>query len=503
MAECPGSSSDKPSQKESRVAWWRSRSRHLAHRLRRLITSRCLGLTALTLLLATPIVTPSYDRPPSHYGDLKSRCQVPSGKDGSQPGCANPGNEKVYISVSLYDPGGHMVNGGWGKSVLELIHLIGDDNVFLSIYENAGGPDEEAALVNLKSKLQCRYALVHDQHHEAIQDSTSTILPDGSVRLKRLAYLSETRNRALRPLDTFGQGDMLYDKILFLNDIAFHAVDAAHLLFNTNIGADGKTHYLAACGLDYFTPFLYYDTFALRDVEGYSTGVPMFPIFAQGGQGLSRAAMLAETDAVPVASCWGGIVAMPARYVHHLHQALPEPEFWKIGNHIVEPASPKNVKPPVRFRHEPEAFYEACECCLFLADVTQVARRDANVSYADLGIYVNPYVRVAYRYDVLFWMRWVQRWERLFAIPQAITNKFASMPRHNPHRTVQEGDTFVEEVWVGEGKDGRWELIQRRARNGMFCGTRKMLTIKPGKRAGNSYWESLKIPGGQTLRYGK
>ncbi|KAI1100143.1 cryptococcal mannosyltransferase 1-domain-containing protein [Jackrogersella minutella] len=494
----------------TRIAWWHPRSLlHLTYKIQRLVTSRFttrrgLALATLGLFLATPILAPSYERQPPHYGDLKSRCQALRGSEGeNQSGCANPGNEKVYISVSLFDPGGHLVNGEWGKSVLELIHLIGDDNVFLSIYENAGGRAEEAALENFENKLRCRHALVHDQDDALLRAIPSIKLPDGSTRLKRIAYLSEIRNRALRPLDTFSQGDMVYDKILFLNDIVFHPIDAAHLLFNTNVGADGKTHYIAACGLDYFTPFLYYDTFALRDVEGYSTGFAMFPIFTTAGHGLSRAAMLAGTDAVPVDSCWGGIVAMKAKYVQHVQKTLPADDFWEIGHHVIDPVSPINATLPVRFRYEPEVFYDACECCLFIADVSQAARGDEDVLVADMGVYMNPYVRVAYTHHVFFWMRWVQRWERLLTIPQYILSKVSGMPYHNPHRAVQGGDTFIEEIWTGEGKHGHWERVERLARNGMFCGERKMLTIKAeGKHAGNSYWESLEIPGGQTLRFG-
>ncbi|KAI1330476.1 cryptococcal mannosyltransferase 1-domain-containing protein [Xylariaceae sp. FL0255] len=274
---------------------------------RTMIRRRNLARAMVIILIITPIFSPSYNRPPPHYRDLESRC--PTGEN--QEGCANPNNETVFISVSLFDPGGKLVNGAWGKTVLELIHLIGNDNVFLSIYENDGDSEEEAALDNFRTKLRCRHALIHDRGNLAQQNFPLVTLPDGSKRLKRIAYLSTVRNRALAPLDDMtGPEDIKFDKILFLNDNAFKAIDAAHLLFNTNLGEDGKTHYLAACGLDYFTPFLYYDTFALRDAEGYSIGIPMFPIFAKAGRGISRSAVLVETDSVPVKSCWAGMVAV-------------------------------------------------------------------------------------------------------------------------------------------------------------------------------------------------
>lgn len=188
--------------------------------------------------------------------------------------------------------------------------------------------------------------------------------------------------------------------------------------------------------------------------------------------------MLAQTDAVPVSSCWGGIVAMQAKYVQNLKDTLPDPNFQAIGSPVIDPASPRNVTSPVRFRYEPEVFVDACECCLFLADVAQVARREEG---KELGTYVNPYVRVAYDLKALSWLPWVKRWERLFSVPQAILSTLLHLPTRNPHRAVQEGDGFMEEIWVNEGGSWHWKLTQREARNGLFCEVREMQTILKGK----------------------
>ncbi|KAI1330475.1 hypothetical protein F5Y16DRAFT_415248 [Xylariaceae sp. FL0255] len=122
---------------------------------------------------------------------------------------------------------------------------------------------------------------------------------------------------------------------------------------------------------------------------------------------------------------------------------------------------------------------------------------------ADLGIYVNPYVRVAYGPKVLFWMGWVQKWERLFTLPQFVLSRIASLPKNNPHRAVQEGDGFTEEVWINHGEGGGyWQSKIRQGRTGMFCGIRGMMVMKAGERGGNANWERLKVPGGQNLKYG-
>ncbi|KAK9788560.1 putative Glycosyltransferase family 69 protein [Seiridium cardinale] len=441
----------------------------------------------LAVLIATPIFAPSYTRPPLHYRDLVSRCSGPALAKG---GCANPHNEKVFISVSLYDKDGHLAGGHWGKTILELIHIIGPDNVFLSIYENDSGPSGALALQNLEQKLTCRHKIVNDAH-VSIEDFPTLRMPDGSDRVKRISYLSEMRNRALRPLDTFDNTELgieKFDKVLFLNDVVFHPTDAANLLFSTNAGIDGRTHYLSACGLDFIQPLVFYDLYAQRDAEGFSGGVPIFPFFSSEGQGVSRAAMLHQSDAVPVKSCWGGMVAMQARYVQNMSPSLPRPDFQRIGSHVIDPKAPSNVTVPVRFRNEPEVFFDACECCLFLADVAQVAEsQDAE----ELGIFVNPYVRVAYTQGVFSWLPWVKRWERLLTIPQWAITKLANLPTHNPHRTVQQGERFTEEVWVGPGSgfekngqdSGHWQLVERTGRNGMFCGVREMQLVLQSERS--------------------
>ncbi|KAK8029737.1 hypothetical protein PG993_011028 [Apiospora rasikravindrae] len=493
-------------------SWFRSRQRGFRRILRRHPGHPLFTVLKYTILLicilfiGTPILAPSYTRQPKHYRDLAARCEGPG--PTPEPGCANPFKEKVFISVSLYDKDGHLATGSWGRTLLELVQLIGEDNVFVSIYENDSGEAGEKALNWLKSQLRCRHKVVYDPH-VSLSDFPTIRMPDGTDRIKRLAYLSEMRNRPLRPLDQLNTKDadsggvVEYDKILFLNDVAFHPIDAAQLLFSTNVGPDGRTRYLSTCGMDFFNPLLFYDLYAQRDAEGFSNGLPLFPYFSNAGAGLSRAAVLRQADAVPVTACWGGIVAMQARHVQNLNQTLPDPDFRAIGHHVLDPAQPAKVTSPVRFRYEPEVFYDACECCLFLADVTQAARQAGGQTEKELGTYVNPYVRVAYSQETLAWLPWVKRWERLLSVPQRILTPILRLPTHNPHRAVREGESFMEEVWVNnEGSQGgRWQLTQRQARNGLQCGVREMQLVQQGERTNDVNWQNTKMPPGQTLHF--
>lgn len=477
-------------------AWLCSRPRHIRRNVFRhplttaLAVAKHIILSVLLILVVTPILIPSYTRLPPHYRELKARCE----RLDAESGCANQFQEKIFISVSLYDKDGSLAGGRWGEQLLELIHMLGPDNTFLSIYEN-DSPIGQAALEEFKSRVPCKHEIVYDDT-VTLDGFGNVTLPDGIERMKRLSYLSEMRNRALRPLDRFRDetGVVKFDKVLFMNDVLFNTVDAAQLLFSTNVGEDGRTHYLSTCALDYTNPFKFYDLYAQRDAEGYSNGVPIFPIFTTAGQGLSRADMLAQKDAVRATGCWSGMVAMQAKYVQNLDASLPTPNFQEIGAHVIQPASPRPVETPVRFRYEPEVFFDACECCLFLADVSTVARKDAA---RDQGVFVNPYVRVAYEDWVLRWLHRVKWWERLFVVPHRVVSYFAGLPRNNPYREVSEGEPFVEEVWSVAGN--RWELTNRTGRSGLFCAVREMQLLNTEARTGDKNWANAEMPAGQQL----
>lgn len=479
-------------------SWLRSRPRTvrrtlLRHPLQALFLAiKYTAILFVVLFITTPILAPSYTRLPPHYRELKARCEGPD----ALPGCANKFNEKVFISVSLYDKAGHLAGGRWGGTILELIQMLGPENTFLSIYEN-DSPGGAAALGEFEKKVPCRHEIVYDAH-VSLNEFANITMPDGTERMKRLSYLSEMRNRALRPLDKFREenGVKSFDKVLFVNDIAFDPVDAAQLLFNTNLGPDGRSHYLSACGLDYNNPFLFYDLYAQRDAEGYSNGLPIFPIFSTAGQGLSRSDMLAQKDAVRATSCWSGMVAMQGKYVQNLNNNLPAPEFQTIGAHTIDPDRPVPIQAPVRFRHEPEVFFDACECCLFLADVSTAAKKD---NAREQGVFVNPYIRVAYDESTLRWLPIVRRWERLFPIPQRIISYFVGLPRNNPYRSVQEGEAFVEERW--DETKNHWELVNRTGRSGLICAVREMQLIQEKKRTGDKNWLNVDMPPGQQLDF--
>jgi hypothetical protein len=120
-------------------------------------------------------------------------------------------------------------------------------------------------------------------------------------------------------------------------------------------------HYDAVCSLDYSIPFIYYDTFALRDSSGSKAVPQMWPYFLSSA---SREA-LKKNLPVPVQSCWNGAVAFKA-----------EPFY---------------ASSPLRFRGVSDSLarhhLEGSECCLIHADYH---RADSE------GVWLNPNVRVGY-----------------------------------------------------------------------------------------------------------
>ena len=420
------------------------------------------GILLALLLLVSLFLEPSYTRPPAHYQSLKARIE-----SSTDYGRANPENQKIFIAASLYDDDGNLLGGAWGEAVLKLINILGNRNVFLSIYENTNSG--ENAQFQFEKRVQCQHSIVLEKSPTA-QELPRIRLPDGSERTKRIAYLAEVRNRALLPLDE--HPETKYDKLLYLNDVVFDPIEAAQLLLSTNMDEHGNTAYRAACAVDFINPFKFYDTFATRDLEGYSMGVPFFPWFTNAGSGSSRRDVLENKDAVRVKGCWGGMVAFDAR--------------------------PFQRSPPLRFRATSETYWDASECCLIHADLLAQSTFEEDGDY--VGVYINPYVRVAYSNTTLPWIRRVQRVERLFTIPHYLINHLVGLPRLNPRRTEVVGSQVEEKVWVEDQSlkaGGSFEKQPREATGGGYCGIRTLQVIKESQREGEKNWETMPVPPGR------
>ncbi|KAJ6185974.1 hypothetical protein N7519_007275 [Penicillium mononematosum] len=212
--------------------------------------------------------------------------------------------ERIYIA-SINWNNELILRSHWSKALTQLVLKLGRENVFISIYESGSYDNTKGALRELDWELE---------------------------QMRDLARQGIT-----------------FDKILFLNDVVFTPNDVLKLL-DTNGG-----EYAAACSLDFSKPPHYYDTFALRDSKGHESIMQTWPYF---GSAESRHAMK-KMSPVPVASCWNGMVAMPA--------------------------SPFIASSPLRFRGIPDSLaeyhLEGSECCLIHTD---------NPLSVEKGVYLNP-----------------------------------------------------------------------------------------------------------------
>jgi len=391
----------------------------------------------------------------------------------SYTGRGNPRNEKVFIAASLYDRGGELAGGQWGMQLLELIDLLGDQNVFVSIYENDSGEKGQSALRELEQQIRSPKAIVFEEHLD-FKTLPSVTIPGGEKRVKRIEYLAQVRNKALKPLEE--NPVIQYDKLLYLNDILFDPMDAVQLLFSTNANADGVSQYRAACAVDFDNPFKFYDTYATRDLQGYSMGLPFFPWFSTAGNGESRRDVLAGSDAVRVRSCWGGMVAFDAKYFQ---------------------PSPSTSTNPVCFRSGQDLFWEASECCLIHADIQDPQTNVEDIT--DTRIYMNPYVRVAYDRRTLSWLGVTRRFEKLYSFLHNLGNHLVGLPWYNPRRTEVPGQHVQETVWVpdpNQDGSGSFQTLDRVAGNDGYCGRRGLQVIVEDRQPGQKGWENIPIPSG-------
>ncbi|OJD36067.1 glycosyltransferase family 69 protein [Diplodia corticola] len=444
------------------------------------------------LVVTTMVLRPSYTHAPAHYDQLRERAT-----QSLAPGRGNVNNEKVFIASSIYDDEGMLAGGAWGKAVLDLVDLLGPENVYLSIYENDPEPAAKHALEQFKERVTCNSSIVSE--HLPLDDVRRVTVPNGERRIKRIAYLAEVRNRALRPLQS---AEVTFDKVLFLNDVYFDPVDAAQLLFSTNVDENGRTDYRAACAVDFINPFKFYDTFASRDLEGHSMGIPFFPWFASAGYDATRNDVIGQKDAVRVRSCWGGMISYEAKWFQSTEAlASTDPSegtAWGVATAAGhnDPQVPANSS-AIRFRFEDRTYWDASECCLVNADIQKP--REPGDPYSASGIYLNPYIRTAYDERTLSWLWLTRRPERLYSPIHNILNWFVGFPGFNPRRLLEPGQEITEKVWeynspYEEGKDmtGQWKEVQTIAPPGFFCGSRKLLVL--GEKEDEPKWMNLPAP---------
>ncbi|KAK4161067.1 glycosyltransferase [Cladorrhinum sp. PSN259] len=297
---------------------------------------------------------------------------------------------RVFIA-SLHWNNEKILRSDWNQGVVELVNTLGPENVFVSVYESGSWDNSKDALRELDQQLEKtgvgkKIVLNQETHAELIAQPPAKegwiTTPHGKRSLRRIPYLANLRNLSLQPLLELAENGTNFDYVLFLGDVVFRIPDILTLL-TTNSG-----HYAAACSLDFSKPPSFYDTFALRDSAGHEHATQTWPYFRSSR---SRKAMLSHSSAVPVSSCWNGIVAMPAS------------SFLGVSS-----LKFRGVSDTLATYH-----LEGSECCLIHAD---------NPASKTKGVFLNPHVRVGYNKDAYKAVHpqdgesWLSLWEIWFGI---------------------------------------------------------------------------------------
>ncbi|KAH0356962.1 hypothetical protein KCU81_g578, partial [Aureobasidium melanogenum] len=467
-------------------------------------------------ILLIAVLYPSYSHPPHHYNVLRSKAL-----GSTEPGRVNPHKEKVFIASSIYDKQGELASGPWAQNLLDLVDLLGPENVFLSIFEDDPDNLARASLEQFSKQLKCNSSIVVGHVDRAALPHIE--LPTGERRLKRIEFLAHVRNRALAPLEDPNSPAFLlhFDKLLYVNDVVFDPIDAANLIFSTNMDENGKAKYHAACAVDFINPFKYYDTFATRDFQGNRIGVPIYPWFSGADSSDSRRDVLDQKDAVRVRSCWGGMTVFnSARWFEtddipvdsgiadltlDRNTTSSQQTSKDIYNHnhtrisSLLKDSPRSTTTPIRFRANPDTYWDASECCLIHADL-EVAVQRSDSSSAD--IYLNPYIRVAYSSRTFSYLLISRRFERLFAPLQKLLNASLGLPVMNSRRTQEVGEQYEDMVWefddaawnVSGNMSGAYRSVTRVALPGGFCGVNQLSVLGEGSEIRQWFNEAVEMP---------
>jgi hypothetical protein len=200
-----------------------------------------------------------------------------------------------------------------------------------------------------------------------------------------------------------------------------------------------------------------------------------------------------------------------------------QPHLYELkGDDLVVPSGSQSDTtnhsiPPLRFRAENDTYWDASECCLIHADLSHRPLDHEigpalGTSDGQTGIYMNPYVRVAYDKSTLKWLPYTRRIERLYPFMHSIINVIGHRPGFNPRQWEQPGDKVMDRVWkwdpesetairkgtidkLPNGLQGSFVDIERTAKPGQFCGSRKLLYFRENRKEGESPWDSAPVPG--------
>lgn len=136
---------------------------------------------------------------------------------------------RIYVA-SLHWNNEAILRSHWNNAIIQLSKVLGRENIFISIYESGSWDNTKGALRELDRELEKmgiprNITVSETTHLEEISGHTTgngwIDTPRGKKELRRIPYLARLRNLALRPLEDLSREGIVFDKILFANDIVF------------------------------------------------------------------------------------------------------------------------------------------------------------------------------------------------------------------------------------------------------------------------------------------
>lgn len=120
-------------------------------------------------------------------------------------------NDTVFLAANLYSS--EHLFPAFSRNLLEIAQHLGEENVYISIFESNSQDGTKHRLELLRHQLVAR-GIAH-----RIRMQTDTLRED----LERIERLALVRNEALKPLDEgiHGLGNRTFSRIVWLNDIFF------------------------------------------------------------------------------------------------------------------------------------------------------------------------------------------------------------------------------------------------------------------------------------------
>lgn len=146
------------------------------------------------------------------------------------------GQQKIFI-VGIHWNSEFILREHWIPALLALVKDIGPENVFVSIYESGSYDNTKAVLRVLdqfldENGIPRKVVLDETTHADEISQTPSDSgwieIPNGTTQLRRIPYLARLRNIAMQPMYELQNSNVVFDKVLFLNDVVFTVRPVSH-----------------------------------------------------------------------------------------------------------------------------------------------------------------------------------------------------------------------------------------------------------------------------------